>query len=126
MGTGTSRRWRNLVQLTGWEPGDKYPDFSLPLIPGLPKGQPEAAGQGSSCYPWRSASWGHRAGRERLGAGSEEARRVYPEQVWYTLLGWLVGWLVGVFCLFVFCFLVFLGPRPQHMEVPRLGVKSEL
>ena len=25
-----------------------------------------------------------------------------------------------------FFFLVFLGPSPQHMEVPRLGVKSEL
>ena len=27
-----------------------------------------------------------------------------------------------VFCFFVF---VFLGPCPEHMEVPRLGVKSE-
>ena len=27
------------------------------------------------------------------------------------------------FCLFVFCFL---GPYPQHMEVPRLRVQSEL
>ena len=25
-----------------------------------------------------------------------------------------------------FFFLVFLGPHPQHMEVPRIGVKSEL
>ena len=25
-----------------------------------------------------------------------------------------------------FFFLVFLGPHPQHMEVPRLGVESEL
>ena len=25
-----------------------------------------------------------------------------------------------------FSFFVFLGPHPQHMEVPRLGVKSEL
>ena len=31
----------------------------------------------------------------------------------------------GVFW-FVCLFLVFLGPHPQHMEVPRLGVKSEL
>ena len=32
------------------------------------------------------------------------------------------------FCLFCFLFLFFcfLGPHPQHMEVPRLGVKSEL
>ena len=26
----------------------------------------------------------------------------------------------------VFCFLVFLGPHSWHMEVPRLGVESEL
>ena len=35
-------------------------------------------------------------------------------------------------CLFVFCLLLllllllFLGPLPRHMEVPRLGVESEL
>ena len=35
--------------------------------------------------------------------------------------------IILVFCLFVFCvFFVFLGPHLQHMEVPRLGVKSEL
>ena len=28
--------------------------------------------------------------------------------------------------LFFFFFFAFLGPHPQHMEVPRLGVKSEL
>ena len=28
--------------------------------------------------------------------------------------------------LFIFAFLPFLGPLPQHMEVPRLGVESEL
>ena len=27
---------------------------------------------------------------------------------------------------FYFVFFCFLGPRPQHMEVPRLGVSSEL
>ena len=30
-----------------------------------------------------------------------------------------------VFCLFV-CFSFFLGPHPQHMEVPRLGMEAEL
>ena len=30
------------------------------------------------------------------------------------------------FCLFVCFFLFFLGPHPRHMEVPRLGVESEL
>ena len=29
------------------------------------------------------------------------------------------------FCVF-FVFLPFLGPLPRHMEVPRLGVESEL
>ena len=29
------------------------------------------------------------------------------------------------FC-FLFCLFVLLGPHPRHMEVPRLGVKSEL
>ena len=33
--------------------------------------------------------------------------------------------LDNVFFLF-FCFFVFLGLHPQHMEVPRLGVESEL
>ena len=27
---------------------------------------------------------------------------------------------------FFFLFFVFLGPHPRHMEVPKLGVKSEL
>ena len=27
---------------------------------------------------------------------------------------------------FFFFFLVFIGPQPQHMEVPRLGVESEV
>ena len=29
-------------------------------------------------------------------------------------------------CLFVFGLSLFLGPHPQHMEVARLGVQSEL
>ena len=33
---------------------------------------------------------------------------------------------VFVFVLFCFVFLPFLGPLPQHMEVPRRGVESEL
>ena len=31
--------------------------------------------------------------------------------------------IVNVFYLFYY---LFLGPHPRHMEVPRLGVKSEL
>ena len=50
------------------------------------------------------------------------------------LSGYLYGyfcdhifWLeVIVFFFFFFVFLPFLGPLPQHMEVPRLGVESEL
>ena len=30
------------------------------------------------------------------------------------------------FLLFCFCFLVFLGPHPRYLEVPRLDIKSEL
>ena len=31
-------------------------------------------------------------------------------------------------CLFIYfsVFLLFIGPLPQHMEIPRLGVQSEL
>ena len=32
----------------------------------------------------------------------------------------------GFFLVFVVVVVVFLGPRPWHMEVPRLGVESEL
>ena len=34
--------------------------------------------------------------------------------------------VVNGFCFLFFVFLPFLGPLPQHMEVPRLGVESEL
>ena len=35
---------------------------------------------------------------------------------------------MGFFCFVLFCFvfLLFLGPLPRHMEIPRLGVESEL
>ena len=37
------------------------------------------------------------------------------------------AWDVGVYLfIYIFFFLVFLGPHPWHMEVPRLGVESEL
>ena len=35
-------------------------------------------------------------------------------------------YLLFFFVFFFFFFLLFLGPLPQHMEVPRLGVESEL
>ena len=31
-----------------------------------------------------------------------------------------------IFIIIFFVFLLFLGPYPRHMEVPRLGVESEL
>ena len=31
-----------------------------------------------------------------------------------------------MFCFFILFYFVFLGPHPQHLEVPRLGVQSEL
>ena len=36
------------------------------------------------------------------------------------------GLLVFISFFFFFVFLLFLGPIPRHMEVPRLGVESEL
>ena len=35
-------------------------------------------------------------------------------------------WAQSIFFSFLFFFFFFLGPYPQHMEVSRLGVKSEL
>ena len=35
-------------------------------------------------------------------------------------------WITFLFSFFFFCLSVFSEPRPQHMEVPRLGVQSEL
>ena len=38
---------------------------------------------------------------------------------------WLkLAWVLNLKGLFLF--FVFLGPNPQHMEVPRLGVKSKV
>ena len=34
--------------------------------------------------------------------------------------------ILTLFFFFFFCLFVFLGPHPQHMEGPRLGVQSEL
>ena len=31
-----------------------------------------------------------------------------------------------MFALFFFFFFFFLGPHPQHMDVPKLGVESQL
>ena len=36
------------------------------------------------------------------------------------------SFLVFFVCFLFFCLFVFLGPHPRHMEVPRLGVESEL
>ena len=40
------------------------------------------------------------------------------------LLTYLGLWMLILF--YFFCLSVFLGPHPGYMEVPRLGVKSEL
>ena len=37
----------------------------------------------------------------------------------------LVSYLTAQLCSLAFFFSVFLGPNPQHMEVRKLGVKSE-
>ena len=40
-----------------------------------------------------------------------------------AMMSFYLKWTRKVFCLFVCCFL---GPQLWHMEVPRLGVQSEL
>uniref|UniRef100_A0A8D0MWN7 N-myc-interactor n=1 Tax=Sus scrofa TaxID=9823 RepID=A0A8D0MWN7_PIG len=42
------------------------------------------------------------------------------------LFGMVLGSIKTGFFFFFFVFLLFLGPLPRHMEVPRLGVESEL
>ena len=43
------------------------------------------------------------------------------------LVGFFVCWFVGfLFFFFLSFFKPFLGPIPWHMEIPRLGVESEL
>ena len=38
----------------------------------------------------------------------------------------LINQVRWFFVLFLFLFFVFLGPHPWHMEVPKLGVETEL
>ena len=49
---------------------------------------------------------------------------------WIWMDGWMDGWMEDqmdkVFFLFFFFFFIFLGLHSRHMEVPRLGVQSEL
>ena len=57
-----------------------------------------------------------------LSTGCKIGSRIYctPRRIWP------IFWFGFGFCFcFCFCF-CFLGPYPQHMEVPRLGVESEL
>ena len=49
-----------------------------------------------------------------------------PSPLLFPLWIWMVRNWCTLFFVFVFLFLVLLGPYPRHMEVPRLGVKSEL
>ena len=51
---------------------------------------------------------------------TEEARKVPSRANLRDLL------FLFFFFYFFFVFLLFLGPLPRHMEVPRLGVESEL
>ena len=44
---------------------------------------------------------------------------------WHFVLTW-VGLPFTCAQLFIYLFFVFLGPHPQHMELPRPGVESEL
>ena len=44
----------------------------------------------------------------------------------YRVRNWKQLWESPSLCLRIFFFFFFLGPHLQHMEVPRLGVESEL
>ena len=47
--------------------------------------------------------------------------------LYFSSLGfWFWFWFWLFFFFFFFFFPVFLGPLPQHMEIPRLGVDLEL
>ena len=58
----------------------------------------------------------------------KQQHRVIAGMIYQTLNCSFTSCTNQVFPLafFFFFFFVFLGPHPQHMEVPRLGVKSEL
>ena len=50
-----------------------------------------------------------------------------PSILWYENALIFMAWTRNVlFFFFFFVLLSFLGPHPQHMEVPRLWVESEL
>ena len=56
--------------------------------------------------------------------------RLFPPSVTKIItFGFILG-ILGIFYFITnvifFCLFVFLGLDPQHMEVPRLGVQSEL
>ena len=61
----------------------------------------------SRLHLWRSGCWRHPARRGLVPEGSDPL-------------------VTELFLFFFFVFLPFLGPLPWHMEVPRLGVESEL
>ena len=47
------------------------------------------------------------------------------QNIRYSSLCYIVGWLPILF-IYLFIYFGFLGPHPWHMEVPRLGLESEL
>ena len=59
------------------------------------------------------------------GAALEKAKRRKKKKRMCLKFNMIID--IVEFCFVFFClFLLFLGPLPRHMEVPRLGVESEL
>ena len=75
---------------------------------------PPPPAHGTLIYSPSSQSWAQTKGPSQLQEGDpdESKGRVYT--------------IKGNDTSFFFVFLLFLGPLPQHMEVPRLGVQLEL
>ena len=56
-----------------------------------------------------------------------QGNREEGQSVPFALANFFFFLMNGLFYLFIFIlFFCFIGPHPQHMKVPRLGVKSEL
>ena len=73
-------------------------------------------------FPLFSCTWGI---WKLLGQGWNPSCRPMPHPMGYELHLWPMLQLVAP-DLFFFFLIFFLGSHPQHMEVPRLGVQTEM
>ena len=66
------------------------------------------------------------AKEEALNTDLSDPRAQSGAYVFTFILFYFVLFYFILFYFILFCLLSFLGLHPQHMEIPRLGVKSEL